>query len=407
METVVIIGGGASGIVSSISAKNSNNRVIVLERNSACLKKLLMTGNGKCNYFNDDQSLDKYYSSNSDILNDIITDYNTNMVIDFFNKLGVIYKKKNGYYYPFSNQATTIKDVLLQEALKVGVEIRCDSLVENINYSNNKFNIYVNKEEIVCDKLIIATGSFAYPKTGSDGMGYKFLKDLGHTIIKPLPALVPLISDFKYCKDWAGIRSDVELSLYENDEFIKSETGEVQLTDYGISGICTFNLSHVVTRGLDDGRQELIKINFVPFIDGNSYEWIDNYCSIYSDRTIYEILECILNKKIVSVILKTCNINFDTKYFNLSIENKKKLVFYLTSFPMNICDVKSFDFSQVCNGGVSLLEINSKTFESLIIPNLYITGELLDINGVCGGYNLTVAWLSGLLAGKSIGDVND
>ena len=265
----------------------------------------------------------------------------------------------------------------------------------------------MNKEEIVCDKLIIATGSFAYPKTGSDGMGYKFLKDLGHTIIKPLPALVPLISDFKHCKDWAGIRSDVELSLYENDEFIKSETGEVQLTDYGISGICTFNLSHVVTRGLDDGKSELIKINFVPFIEGNSYEWFDNYCSIYNDKTIYEILECILNKKIVSVILKTCNINFDTKYFNLSIENKKKLVFYLTSFPMNICDVKSFDFSQVCNGGVSLLEINSKTFESLIIPNLYITGELLDINGVCGGYNLTVAWLSGLLAGKSIGDVND
>ena len=357
METVVIIGGGASGIVSAISAKNSNNRVIVLERNSNCLKKLLMTGNGKCNYFNDDQSLDKYYSNNRAVLNDIITGDNMDKVISFFDKLGVIYKKKNGYYYPFSNQATTIKDILLREALKVGVIIKNNCLVKDI-IINNGFNIITDSENIVCDKLIVATGSFAYPKTGSDGMGYSFLRNLGHTIIKPLPALVPMISDFKYCKEWAGIRSDVILSLYENDEFIKTESGEVQLTDYGISGICTFNLSQIVTRGLDDGKSEEIRINFVPFIEDDDFNWIDDYCSLFNDRNIHECLEGLLNSKLVSVILKTCNIAFDTKYCDMSYDEKKKLVLYLTGFPLRINDVKSFDFSQVCNGGVSLLEIN-------------------------------------------------
>ena len=404
METIVIIGGGASGIVSAISAKNKKNRVIVLERNSNCLKKLLMTGNGKCNYFNDNQTLDKYYSKDIDIVKNIITSDNVKMVIDFFDRLGIVYKKKNGYYYPFSNQATTIKDALLYEALRVGVLIKCDSLVTDIKCCNNGFNISFNNENIFCNKLIIATGSRAYPKTGSDGMGYSFLEKFGHTIVKPLPALVPLISNFKYTKEWSGIRSDVVLSLYEDDKFIMSEAGEIQLTDYGISGICTFNLSHVVTRGLNENKKEIIKINFVPFIENDVFNWLDNYCNLYKEKSIHECLDCFLNSKLVSVILKSCNITFDCKYNDMSLEYKNKLCDYLASFTLKIDDVKSFDYSQVCNGGVSLDEINQLTFESKIINNLYITGELLDLNGACGGYNLTIAWLSGLLAGKSAGE---
>ena len=405
METVVIIGGGASGIVSAINAKNDKNRVIVLERNSSCLKKLLMTGNGKCNYYNDIQTLDKYYSKNMDIISNFINDWNMKLVIDFFDRLGIIYKKKNGYYYPFSNQATTIKDVLLHEATRIGVIIKNDCLVKDINCVNNGFNVLYNDDCIFCNKLIIATGSKAYPKTGSDGMGYSFLKNMGHSIIEPLPALVPLISDFKYTKEWAGIRSDVTLSLYENDSFIKEESGEVQLTDYGISGICTFNLSQIISRGLFENKNEIIKINFIPFVDGDVFSWLDNYCNLYKDKNIHETLECFLNSKLVSVILKSCNISFDSMYCSMSNDLKNKLCEYLSSFPLKISGTKSFDFSQVCNGGVDLGEINPNTFESKKVNNLYITGELLDLNGLCGGYNLTIAWLSGILAGRSAGDV--
>ena len=404
MDNIVVIGGGASGIVSAISIKKNNSdvRVTVLERNNSCLKKLLMTGNGKCNYFNDVQSTDKYYSQNMDIVNNIITDDNMKKVINFFDRLGIIYKKKNGYYYPFSNQATTIKDALLLEANRVGVEIKTNCLVKDIKTIDNGFSVICDDEVINCSKVIISCGSRAYPKTGSDGMGYDFLKRLGHTIIKPLPALVPMISDFKHCKDWAGIRTDAVLSLYEDDKFISSESGELQLTDYGISGICTFNLSHVVTRGLDNNKNEKMLINFVPFIDGNVYDWLNEYSSLCSYKNICELLDGFLNSKLVNVILKYCGIDGNLKYSEIDDNKKNKLVNYLESFPINIIGVKSFDFSQVCNGGVSLKEINPNTFESLIVPNLYISGELLDINGICGGYNLTIAWLSGILIGKGV-----
>ena len=240
MCDVLIIGGGASGIVASIYAKNEFNKVVVLERNSDILKKLLMTGNGRCNYLNEVYSMNNYHSNNIDIADKIISSENISKVKEFFDSLGIIPKIKNGYFYPSTNQAVTIKDVLKDKAISIGVDIRCDSLVTDIKKVNDKFKVICNDEEILCDKLIISTGSYAYPNTGSDGMGYNFLKKFNHTIIKPLPALVPLISNFKYLKEWDGVRSDVKLELFEDNKYIASESGEVQLTNYGISGIMYF-----------------------------------------------------------------------------------------------------------------------------------------------------------------------
>ena len=267
MNQVVIIGGGASGIVSGIFAAREDNEVIILERNSECLKKILVTGNGKCNFLNESYSINNYHSKNIDIVDRIISSENINLVKDFFDNIGVVSKVKNGCYYPFSNQATSIKNCLISEALRVGVKIINNCLVTDIRKDGSGFRIVTDKDTYKCSQLVLASGSFAYPKTGSDGMGYSFLEKFGHSIIKPLPALVQLKSNFKYLKDWSGVRTDVELRLFEDGKCISQEEGEVQLTDYGISGICTFNLSHYVTRGLDEGRHEVIKINFVPFID--------------------------------------------------------------------------------------------------------------------------------------------
>ena len=406
MCDVLIIGGGASGIVSSIIAKNKNNKVIVLERNNDVLKKLLMTGNGRCNYLNEVYGMNNYHSNNIDIVDKIISSGNISKVKDFFDALGIIPKIKNGYFYPSTNQATTIKEVLVDEAKSKGVEIRCNSLVTSIDKVNDKFKVVVNDEVILCDKLIISTGSSAYPNTGSDGMGYDFLKKFNHTIIKPLPALVPLISNFKYLKEWDGVRSDVVLELFEDDKFISSETGEVQLTSYGISGICTFNLSHFVTRGLDLGKKEVIKIKFVPFIETLITPWMDNYSKLNSNKNLDKLLSGFINKKLVPIILKVSNLDKNLYYKDLSNEEKLTLCKNLRSLEVEIISTKSFDNSQVANGGVSLLEINPNTMESLKVPNLYIIGELLDINGNCGGYNLTTCWISGLLAGSDINDKN-
>lgn len=401
MCDIVIIGGGVSGIVSAIKSFNGRNRITILERNNKCLKKLLLTGNGRCNYFNDDTSISNYHSMREDLLDKVINSNNMSRVLDFYNELGIIPKIKNGYYYPFSNQASTVRDALMFEVMKLGVSIKYNYLVEKIERSNNKFII---NDSIVCDKVIIATGSCSYPKTGSDGMGYDFLRKFGHNIIKPLPALVQLNSDFKYCRELSGIRSDVMLSLYEDDEFISSSVGEVQLTDYGISGICTFNLSHFVTRGLDVGKKEVIKVNFLPFIKDNYMEWFNTYSNKHNDKNIYMLLCNILNYKLVKVILKVCSIDNETYYNELDYNSRSLLIDNLTNFKFNIVSTKDFNFSQVCNGGVSLDEVNLSTFESLIVDGLYITGEVLDINGNCGGYNLICAVISGILVGDDLSD---
>ena len=264
MQRIIIIGGGPSGITTAINAKRDDNEVIVLERNSKPLKKLLMTGNGKCNYMNEIYGTSNYHSEDIDLVDKIISTKNIKSMKEFINNLGVIPKIRNNYYYPFSNQATTIKDNLLKQTKDKGIKIITDTLVESINKKDNVFSIKTNNETYTCDKLVLATGSFAYPKTGSDGKGYSFLENLGHTIIKPLPALVPLLGKGNYFKDWSGVRTDVSLELFEDNKYLSKEEGEIQLTDYGISGICTFQLSHFVTRGLNQNKKEEIHINFVP-----------------------------------------------------------------------------------------------------------------------------------------------
>ena len=402
---IIVVGGGCSGVVAAINAKNKDNEVVILERNNTLLKKLLLTGNGRCNYFNEIYSIDNYHSNNMDLVNDFISDKNITMSKEFFDNLGIVPKIKNGYYYPYSNQAVSIKDILVNEVNRLGIKVIYDTYVEDIE-KEDKFIIKTNNEEYICDKLILSTGSFAYPKTGSDGIGYSILEKLGHTIIKPVPALVQLNANSKYLKDWDGVRSDVYLELFEDGEYLTKEEGEIQFTNYGLSGICIFNLSHYISRGLLKNKKYIVKINFVPFIKTLISPWLYEYANKNKEKDIYELLEGFLNKKLIPIILKESNIKSSKKYDELTKEEKVKLINSLRHFKVEITSTKGFDSSQVCNGGVSLDEININTMESKIVKDLYIIGELLDINGNCGGYNLTECWISGILSGKSIGEDN-
>lgn len=403
-----IIGGGASGLVAAIKAKDQNNEVIIFERNKECGKKILATGNGKCNYWNDSQSLTHYESSTPELLDCIINDYTEENVLNLFNNLGIIPKIKNGYYYPFSNQASTIKNVLLDEVKRLNIIIEKEFLVDNVELLNDKFMVVGNNKKVFVDKLILATGSLAAPKTGSDGIGIKFLKHFGHTIIKPLPALVQLVSEGNYLKEWNGIRTDVEVSLYENGKFIKSQLGEIQLTNYGISGICVFNLSNQVARGLDNGYDEIISINFLPFLKDftDAKKWFVER-TLVTNKNISDLLNSILNDKLAKVILKESKVNINKKFNELSDVEQEIIINCCIKFKVNIKGTKNFEEAQVASGGVLLSEINLETMESKLIKNLYITGELLDITGECGGYNLGIAWRTGYLAGISTGDNND
>lgn len=386
---IIIIGSGASGLAAGISLLRCGYDVTILERNNISGKKLLLTGAGRCNFFNSDQNIVHYHSNDKDILAKIITSDNIHLVEDFITSLGIIPKVKDGYYYPFANQAYNMKELLERTYLDLGGKIKYNYLVEKIEKKNSLFLV---NDTISCDKLILATGSKAYKMTGSDGIGYQLAKKFNHHIVKVLPSLTSLITREKI--NLKGVRVDAKVTLYEDGVKVREELGQVQFTDYGLSGICIFNLSYYAVKGLNKNKKEVITIDLMPFMDKVSFK----------NKKVYDLLLGFLPNKMIDYILKTLDISKDVYYKDLSNDKKQELTKKLKEMEFNITSYKEFDFSQVCSGGVSLREINPLTMESIFVKNLYIIGELLDVNGDCGGYNLTFAFLSGILTSR--GDSN-
>lgn len=386
---IIIIGSGASGLAAGISLLRCGYDVTILERNNISGKKLLLTGAGRCNFFNSDQNIVHYHSSDKDILAKIITSDNIHLVEDFITSLGIIPKVKDGYYYPFANQAYNMKELLERTYLDLGGKIKYNYLVEKIEKKNSLFLV---NDTISCDKLILATGSKAYKMTGSDGIGYQLAKKFNHHIVKVLPSLTSLITREKI--NLKGVRVDAKVTLYEDGVKVREELGQVQFTDYGLSGICIFNLSYYAVKGLNKNKKEVITIDLIPFMDKVSFK----------NKKVYDLLLGFLPNKMIDYILKTLDISKDVYYEDLSNDKKQELTKILKEMEFNITSYKEFDFSQVCSGGVSLREINPLTMESIFVKNLYIIGELLDVNGDCGGYNLTFAFLTGILTSR--GDSN-
>lgn len=384
-----IIGGGISGMVSAINLSN-NNEVTILEKNNKCGKKLLMTGNGRCNYWNEFQDLKCFYSKNKELIDKIVNKETEKKVFEFLDNLGLVGNIKNGYYYPFSNQAITFYNLLLDEINKRNIKVIYNTEVKEIIKKDN-FIIKTNNNDYYFDKVILATGGKTYKITGSDGFGYELLNKLGHNIITPLPSLTGLKIKDKY--NWHGIRTEVNLKLIENDKEIYTESGEIQLTNYGISGICVFNLSGLVSLGLNENKKEEILINFIPFLKNKeeAKTWFINQTN-KTNKNVIDIVNGILNDKLVHIL-----INEKRKFNELNNYEQDKIINNLINFKVEIKETNSFDEAQVTIGGVSLEDIDLNTMESRIIPGLFIIGELLDITGICGGYNIGLALRTSLM----------
>ena len=386
MSKVIIVGGGASGLMCALNSKTNLNEVTILERNSTPGKKILMSGNGRCNFYNDDQNINRYHSESTKI-NDLFLD--SKRVLDFFKNLGVKYTVKNGYYYPYSNKSETINNTLINECEKKGIEIKCDYEVTSIKKENDKFII---NDEIEGDILVLSTGSMSGVNY-DNFYGYELLDSFNLNIVRPLPSLTKLVCDGSFFNKWNGIRTKAVVTSFNNDELIKEEEGEILLTDYGISGICVFNISRDIVKLLDDGKNASVKINFME--DFSIDELFNN------DLTIKETLDRVLDEKLVDVILNRYHVLGNKKYEELNNEEKNNLRHGLYAFELNVVDYKDFKSSQVTQGGLSLDELNDN-FEVNSVPNLFVIGELLDIDGDCGGYNLTSAFLTALKASDKI-----
>ena len=389
---IVIVGGGAAGLMAAINIKNDDNEVIILEKNDEVGKKILVTGNGRCNLWNEDMNNSKYNSSNKEIMNNIIDNTLINNTFDRLSSL-FEFKIKNGYYYPYSNKAATVREILISECDRLGVEI-----ITNYNVTSiKKSDVFTINNDITCDKLIISCGGKSMPITGSDGSLYSILSEMGHTIIKPLPSLVSLNANELYLNKWNGIRCDATITSVVDGNSIKTEKGELQLTDNGISGICVFNISSDIVKGLSNGKTASVEINFI-----NINNPIEHFTNKYNDLTIYNILLRYFDKKLIKIILDKADINPDAYFKSLTTKELSRLEKYLTKFNINITGYADFYKSEVTQGGVSLEDINSETLESNKVKGLYLIGEVLDIDGICGGYNLGFAWMSALKVSEHI-----
>lgn len=409
MSKVIVIGGGASGLTAAIHSCLRGNEVIILERNSICGKKIQITGNGHCNYWNEDQGLKHYHTSSNKSL-DMLNEYSSE-TLKFLESIGIIPRIKNGYYYPLSNQAISVSNALIKEAKRLNVDIKNNIFVSKIIKKNNKFKIYTDDNIYEADNVILATGSKSAPKTGSDGIGYEILKSFGHNIVEVLPSLVQIIIDNKITKEWDGVRTNALVSLYIDDKKFKEEAGEVMLTNYGLSGICVFNLSGDVAKNLSKNKSVEISINFLNDLNVKDnltgVEWLNDFNKKVKNRTISELLDCLLNYKLGNALLKNLKINKDVSWDTLKKSVQEDLINALINYKVKVTGTNSFDKAQVCSGGLSLDEIDMNTMESCIVPGLFICGELLDVDGDCGGYNLSWAWISGLIAGKGTGKDHD
>lgn len=390
---VVVIGGGAAGIVAAIEARKQFNDVAIIEKESRIGKKILATGNGKCNMTNINATIKDYHGSFSYGIKNLFSEYSPKYITNYFKQLGLYTFADNcGRVYPKCKQASAVLDILRNKLYQDDIEIYTDARVTEINLGEC-FEVKTNIFNFTCDKLIIATGGKSNANLGSDGSMYSLVENLGHTITKLKPALCPINVNSDILKIIKGVRVDGKVSVMKKGKVIKSDVGEIQFTGESISGICAFNLSYLdydtvrVSLMADSSKNEIIDL-------------LKERRELFKDNSIEDFFLGMFNNKLSVALLKAGKMgSFNRKCNDISNKEIENLARIINEFDFVASGKNDYSKSQVTSGGVSGKEINCNTLESLYIPNLYFCGEIIDIDGICGGYNLQFAFASGMKAG--------
>ncbi|MBE5939824.1 MAG: aminoacetone oxidase family FAD-binding enzyme [Lachnospiraceae bacterium] len=413
MKKIVVIGAGAAGLMAAIAASDEGCDVTILEHKDAMGRKLRITGNGKCNFTNlsccaENLKKDSFLrSENISFAEEALKLMPVSKTLSFFESKGMTFIEKNGYVYPRSEQASSVVEffdglcdayniriIYKAEVKKILKEDRCK--VEYIYDNQRTF--------ITADKVIIAAGSKANSKTGSDGSGYYFAKCLGHNIVPVVPGLVGLCVDEDYIKKMSGVRATGEITVYENglSKKLASDKGELQFTAYGISGIPVFQVSRYVAKELYNGGKVTGVVDLLP--EYEEKELINRLVMLKrnnKNHSIDMVFKTMVNNKVSDVVFDYFGIEKNDSVINISDEIIENIIHFMKNMKFNINDTNGFENAQVCAGGVDTKEVNSMTMESGIHKDIYFAGEVLDVDGICGGYNLQWAWTSGYIAGKA------
>ena len=398
---IAVIGGGASGLMAAITAKKSGKEVVILERKDRILKKVLITGNGRCNITNVNANISNYFGKNISSVENILNRFTPQDTMDFFYGLGIVCNEENrGKVYPLSGQASSVVDALRFEAERLGIKIETEFYVRKIEKDGFKFKIYSeDRKKIEAGRVILAAGGQSYSELGSNGSGFELAKELGHSVTKLSPSIVQLKTEKNQVKGLQGIKTDVAVTAYGDNKKICTYDGELLFTDYGISGNVVFNISFVMPLY----KNVEFEIDFMEKFDYNElYEMLKERKKIMSHLTMENYFNGMINKKLGQFLSKVSGIEKLSKPVkDLNDSEIRKLCTVLKKYRIKILDTTGFKNAQVTAGGVSLDEVNSETLESKIVKGLYFSGEVLDVYGECGGFNLQWAWASGYIAGKN------
>ncbi len=405
---VGIIGGGAAGMMAAITAARQGAEVTVLEGNDRVGRKILSTGNGKCNLGNRKLDLEEYYTGNSRRLEECLKRFGTEDTVSFFQGIGLMLKEKNGYLYPACEQASAVLDVLRFELSALGIKVANGCKVGRIlpGPEGGQIRVESGDETYSFDCVVVACGGAAAPRTGSDGSGFRLAEQIGHKLVPSVPALVQLRCSEPYLKAISGIRADAAVRVWDNGRCIANERGELQLTDYGISGIPVFQLSRQVNYILRRQREVEITVDFLPDYGREEYEALQaGRKLLQNDRTVEAFFTGMLHKKLMLQFMKMAGLKPGEPVEKADASALDKVYRLCREWRVHVNGHNSYDNAQVCAGGVPLDQL-TEDLESLMAPGVFFAGEILDVDGKCGGYNLQWAWTSGYLAGKAAADGN-
>ena len=402
---VGIIGGGASGMMAAIAAKRAGADVTIFERNPRVGKKILATGNGRCNYTNIYADVENYHGENPKFIYSIFSKFGVPETMDFFEKLGITPAiEEYSKVFPMSFQASSVLDVLRFELEEIGVEVICDAYVKDIEKRKEDFSVFLQDGKVYReDRVIIATGGKAMPSTGSDGNGYDLAKKFGHKIVDAFPGLVQLKLEGDFFNRIDGVKIVGTAALMNDDKFIKEYRGDVLFTNYGISGPPILQLSREALELINKGEKPYIKVSIIDSMKKDELnEYLRKRFSYMPKKTLEVGLIGLINKRLIPVVLKEAGIDDINKSIgNVTNEEIDKIATILTDWRFKVIGSKSWSSAQVTAGGVATCEINQYTLESKLVKGLYFAGEVIDIDGDCGGFNLQWAWSSGYVAGES------
>lgn len=393
-------------MMAGLHAGELGSRVVLVEKNKNLGTKLLLTGKGRCNITNKTDDLREFvekFGKNGNFLFSALSRFGVDDVIDFFEKHGVKTKVERGQrVFPVSDSSLEIRQTFFDCLKKNSVEIKTNSEVKDIIKKNNRIEKVVlkNGEEIIADKFVLCIGGKSYPATGSTGDGYKWLKKLGHTVTDLRPALCSVVTKEKVVKDLEGLSlKNVEITIFKNNKKIDSRFGEAIFTANGMSGPIILDMSKKIASELPG--EIIMQIDFKPTLDFDKLDKrLQRDFESGHNKMFKNVIAQLLPAKLIPVIIGMSGIDEEKKVNLITKEERKKLLHLLKNFKLEIKSLSGFDRAIVTSGGVKLNEIDPKTMRSKIIENLYFAGEILDLDGPTGGYNLQVCWSTGYVAGE-------